>query len=165
VSTDGDAFLQTLLFATLPPGSGAATLEVPSVFIQEDTGTAGLTVSVGGRQVGDLIALDSDVQLGGFALHPTSATIETSDGGRQLVVSFDPSGVHDGPSLVLPSGVQVAGRADLQPRPGAAAPTGQFSEVRVPVPADIGHQLTLTFSGAFVEVRGPWRLPIPADLP
>jgi hypothetical protein len=165
VSTDGDAFLQTLTFATLPPGADAATLEVPSVFVREDTGAASLTVPVAGRRVGDVIALDTDAVLGRYALRATSATIETSEGGAQLVVSFDPGGEHDGRSLVLPARVQVAGRDDLQPRAGAATPTGQFSEVRVPLPSDTGEELTLTFSGALVEVRGPWRLPILADLP
>ena len=127
----------------------------------EDTAPTSVAIALDGRQVGEPIPLDTTLTLGRYPLRVQAATIEATSTGRELVVDFDQGDVYDGRALLFPRTVRVNGRDDLEVRASALPPTGQHGQVHVPLPPDIGPQVTLTFSGALVEVRGPWRLPIP----
>lgn len=159
--SEGDSYLQTLAFAPPSAGAHATVLEVPSVFLLEDTVAASVTIPIDGRQVGDHIALDTKLALGSYPLQVHDATVQATIPGRELVVDLDQGDVQDGRALLGSRTVQVSGRDDLHPRLTGSDPTGQYRQLHVPLPPDIGPQVTLTFSGAFVEVRGPWRLPVP----
>jgi hypothetical protein len=159
--SEGDTFLDTLSFPTVSVDVHPATLEVPSIFVVDDTARATVTIPIDGRQLGDSFPVNATFAFGRYPLQIQDAAIRPTAAGRELVADLDLGDVIDGRALLGARAVLVPGRDDVQPRVTSSGATSQHVELHVPLPPDIGPLVTLSFQGTFVEVRGPWKLAVP----
>jgi len=161
-------FTDEALFPSLAPDTQSVTLDIPYVTVQEG-GTATVQVPVagllppptGGRE-GDPHALDLPVTFGTDTFRITGVRIITEGGQAKLALDVDLGNWQNGRMLVSSGSPQVNAQATgYNATQHEARGVRQDTQLRVPLPTELGEAVTVTFTGPTVAVQGPWQLAVP----
>lgn len=145
------------VFGSLAPDAGALTLEVPSVSVNDFASTADVALPV---------TDPVNITLAGArlrVLRTRETEIDTPQfRGAAIAVDLDASW-HEDRRIIWPTQAKVDGASR-----GVGTGGGMYAPAPEPlttltIPCDSPSTArVLTLGGAFVQLRGPWRIPIPA---
>lgn len=174
---------EDLLFPPLASDARSAEITVPFVVIGEESGEASLKVPIGGKKVGERIPLDASLTLGKHSFRVTYAEIIDSSskqlpmppGERRLVLHLDLGNWNGDRKLMGLGGILLDGTPGYGFSPSASdggfgvrfppnpneGTDGQWKQVALVLPPNVGNQVTVTFRNPDVAVRGPWQLQVP----
>ncbi len=158
-----EALRKNLRFEPLAPGAEQLTLRVPAVQLWLD-GSASITISLAGREVGETFELNQTVDLAGWPVVLKTARLGHDDAARQtddslwLYIDVDLGPTTDGRTLAYFQVARRGGSASMQSmgRRGGE----QLDYFGVPVEPD-AQEVTIQLSAPIVTVEGPWELSFP----
>lgn len=146
-------------FPPLPPETRSATVTVPFVTVVESGGTATLRIPIAGRQPGDEFSLDDDVQLGPCHLRVTGARLRAIGGHPVVTLQYDLEDCQNGRKLLGAASLTVEGIGGGQ---GGSESLDRTAQVSFGLPDGVDEPV-VTFHGALVAIKGPWKLQLPVS--